>query len=64
MTKMLLMDDIHVSVYAPRGLPDPEASAIYRTLKLARFRRQLRQAVVAMVRRYSALRKVHIVVSR
>ena len=64
MTKMLQMDELHVLVYAPRRLPDPEASAIYRTLKLASFRRQLRQAVTAMVRRYSALRKVRIVVSR
>jgi hypothetical protein len=58
---MLLMDEFHVSVYAPRGLPEAKYGAMHGALKLARFRRQLRQAAL---RAYPALRKTRVIVSR
>ena len=63
MARMLLMDEFHVSVYAPRGLTDPEYKAIKRVLNLARFRQRLRQAAITVAGRYSALKKIRIVVS-
>ena len=64
MTKMLLMDEIHISIYVPRSLPEAECGAIYRSLRLMRFQRQLRQATLGVVRRYAALRKARVTVSR
>ncbi len=64
MAKTLLMDELHISIYAPRGLPDWDYEAIYRTLKSAGLQRQIRTAVKAALRRYPALEKVRIVIAR
>ena len=36
MAKQMLMDEIHISIYAPRSLPTRGHRAIQRTLRLAR----------------------------
>jgi len=64
MPKTLLMDEIHISIHAPSGLPDRDHRAIQRTLSLAGLQRQLRAAVVAFFQRYRTLEKIRIVISR
>ncbi len=64
MTKMLLMDEFHLSIYAPRKLPEASYDAIVRILKSAAFRRELRQAVLAVFRGHAALRRTRVIISR
>jgi hypothetical protein len=51
------MEQHHVTVYAPRGLPEAEYEALHRTLNNPRFRVQLLRAVLRVVRRHPSLRK-------
>jgi hypothetical protein len=64
MPKGILMDELHVSVSAPRGLPSTAYGAIHRALHARRFRAELRRAVRAVFRRQPSLRQVMVVVSR
>ena len=62
--KYLLMDEIHISIMAPRGMPVRKYRAIRRTLKRAGFERRLREAVRAVIRHYPALTNLRMVISR
>ena len=64
MPKAILMDEFHVTFSAPRGLTEREYDAIYRTLHLQRFRRQLRQAVKGVAGRHRPLGTARIAISR
>jgi hypothetical protein len=55
MAKPILMDEIHVTLFAPHGLREEEYDAIYGTLTNRRFRGDLRRTVgevVAGIQRY------------
>ncbi len=64
MAKAVLMDEFHLAVFAPRGLPAGDYAAIRRTLDARRFRTALRGAVHQVCRRYLPLRRVRITVTR
>ena len=64
MAKAVLIDELHVSLFVPRGLPEEEDAAATRTLKGKRFLAALRQAVLKVVRGHAALAKVQVTISR
>lgn len=64
MTKILLIEQFHLSVFVPRGLGDAAAAAICRTLGGAGFRAALRRAIQDVFRRYPALRHVRVTLTR
>ena len=64
MAKAILMDEIHVTLFAPRGLREEEYDVIHRTLTDRRFRRDLRRTVGEVVRRYPASQMVRVSVTR
>ena len=64
MKKAVLMDEFHLAVFAPRGLPAADYAAIRRTLNARRFRAALRGAVQQLCRWYPPLRDVRITVTR
>ena len=45
MAKTVLLDELHLTVHAPRGLPEPEYAAIRRTLARAHFHAALDRAI-------------------
>ena len=64
MAKAILIDEFHLTVFAPRGLRDSAYDAIRRTLDERRFQADLRRVVRGVVRQYPALGKVRISVTR
>ena len=64
MARRVLLDEFHVTVYVPAGLPDVETDAIKQALDDAAFRLQLRRAVSAIFRRHAALAKAKVRLSR
>ena len=64
MPRKILMDEFHVSVTAPRGLPKAEYAAIHRTLTSRRFQKRLREGVGNVFRRHPSLRKTRLAISR
>jgi hypothetical protein len=58
------MDEIHATLFAPRGLHEEEYEAIHRTLTDRRFRGDLRRTVGEVVRRYPVLRIIRVTVTR
>jgi hypothetical protein len=64
MTKGMVIDEFHWTVFAPRGLPDQECQAIRRTLEDRRFQGDLRRAVRDVARQYSSLDMVRVRLSR
>ncbi|HYT89737.1 MAG TPA: hypothetical protein VEL76_13600 [Gemmataceae bacterium] len=63
MPKAIQMEQYHVTVYAPRGLPEEEYDAMHRTLIDPHFRTELRRAVRRVVGRHPSLRKVKVTVT-
>ena len=64
MAKRLLMEEYHLTVFAARGLREPQYRAIRRALDSRRFRTELGRAVRQAFRRYPALQQVRIQLSR
>jgi hypothetical protein len=64
MAKALLLDEFHLSVLAPRGLPEADYQAICRILATARFRAELRRALRAVWRAYPSLGPTRVRISR
>jgi hypothetical protein len=60
----LLLEQFHLDVYIPHGLPVAEVEEMRRTLKSAGFRSRLRRNVGAVFRRYAALRKTTFDISK
>jgi hypothetical protein len=58
------MDEIHVTLSAPRALQEEEYDAIHRTLTDRRFHADPRRTVAEVVRHYPALAKVRVTVTR
>ena len=64
MSKTVLLDEIHVTVLAPRGLKDNEYMGTSRTLHSRRFLGALRRSVRHVIRNYPTLRRATVKVSR
>ena len=62
--KLLIAEELHVTLAVPRGLPEREVRAVYRSLLRKGFVQCVHKAVVAVLRRRPALAKVRITVSR
>ena len=55
MARLLVMEEFHLTVYVPRGLPEAEYRAIRRALNSRRFRGRLGRALRAVARQYRSL---------
>jgi hypothetical protein len=64
LTKVIIIDEFHVTVLVKQGLPETEYATIHRTLNGKQFRADLGHSVRTVVSRYPALRKVKIKVSQ
>ena len=64
MARNLLIDEFHLTLFAPRRLKEEEYEAIYETLNDAQFLTQLRRTVRDVVRRYPSLSKVRVSITR
>ncbi len=60
MPKSILIDEFHLTIFAPRGMPDARYVAMRRTLSGRRFQRDLRQAVRAVFRKFAPLSKTRV----
>jgi hypothetical protein len=60
----LVIEEIHITVVVPRGLPAIEYRAIRRTLAGIGFSTRLKRAVDEVCRRYPSLRNARQTVSR
>lgn len=59
---MIVMDEFHIAVTAPRRLPEATYRAMRRSLNGRRFRADLRRAVRDVFRRHPALRKARVTI--
>jgi hypothetical protein len=64
MAKSILIDEFHLTVFAPANLPKTAQTAAIRTLKSKRFQAGIRKAVADSFRRYASLRPVKFTLSR
>ncbi len=64
MARRLLLDEFHVTFFAPRRLTAGEVDAIRRTLDNAGFRAALRRAVRQSVRQFPLLNQLRMRLSR
>jgi len=64
MAKLILMDEFHVTASAPGGLRESQYQAMRRALDGAALHADVVAAVRAVFRRYPALRRVRVRVSR
>ena len=64
MPKRILMEQFHLTMTAPAGLPKMEYDAMRRTLQRKRFQKSLREAVRKVIRRHPSLRKLHIAIEQ
>jgi hypothetical protein len=64
MAKLVLFDEIHISVLVSQSIGDSESNVMHRVLTSARFRTGLLQAVRVLIRQYSVLDRTQITISR
>lgn len=64
MAKTTVIDEFHLSVRVPAGLPDGRAAAIRRALDGRRFQARLLRAARRACRRHPALRHAELRLSR
>ena len=64
MAKNLLIDEIHLTVFAPPGLRAESCRAVRQALRSARLHTALRRAIQGVFNRYSALGKVAFTLTR
>ena len=64
MTKLIVMDVIHITLLVPTGLNTAESETISQTINDASFTEDLRRAARRTVRRRSELNKVRVRISR
>jgi hypothetical protein len=60
MTQMLILDEYHLTVLAPRGLIKAHRRRISKVLNRARFRQELARAVRAVFAHYPEMRQVRV----
>ena len=64
MARSLLMEQLHISLYITRGMPEKEAARIHRTLNGARFLRRLTKTLRRFLRSQHSLAQVRCTVTR
>ena len=64
MARIILMDQFHLSIYAPRGLSGQEYDSIRHTLDAPLFRVGLRRVVRRFCRREPSLARVRVRLTR
>ena len=64
MPKSILMDEIHVTVFAPAGLRKADADTMLRTLRSRGFQRSIWQSVREAFRRHPSLKKTKFRIER
>ena len=64
MAKGMLIEEVHVAVVAPRGLPAAAYDAMRQALDAAGFRRRMRRAARAVVRQAPPLSQARVRVTR
>ena len=64
MAKLILIEELHLSLRVPKVLPDVEQRAVYRTLNARRFHTKLVRAVLEVIQGEAALRRVRVTLSR
>ncbi len=64
MAKAILMEEFHLTVFAPSGLPETEYNAIHRALNTTRFRASLGRAAREAFRNDPALAGVRVTLTR
>jgi hypothetical protein len=64
MAKTLLIEEFHLSVRAPSGLPERTYEAMRRTLDDPCFQAELRRATRDVCRRYPALARARVTLTR
>ena len=64
MARNLLIDEFHLTLFAPRRLAAEEYEAIYQTLNDAHFLTQLRRTARDVVKRYPSLCEVRVSITR
>ncbi len=63
MARLILLDQLRLTVLIRGDLPDPQARQMARLVNSARFRRKLMRAVRAVFRQHPELAKVRVQVS-
>jgi hypothetical protein len=64
LVRSILVEEFHLTIRAPPGLPDDEYLAMRQALDEKRFRAELRRAVRAVLRRRPALSKARVGLTR
>jgi hypothetical protein len=64
MARSILIDEFHLSVYGPRGLPEAEYEDMRRMFDDPAWQAELRHAVRAVFRSRPELRKVKVTLTR
>ncbi len=64
MAKFILLDEIHVAVQAPAGLPDDEIDAIRSTLLSRRFKARLNRRLRKLFAEFPVLTRLRVAISR
>ena len=64
MAKSTLIDELHLTVLVPAGLPRVNQDAVARTLKSQRFQARLRDALRKFLSAYPSLKSVKFTISR
>ena len=64
MARQIVMEEFHLTMLAPRGLPEAEYRSIRRTLDGKRFRVRLASAARRVCRRFAGLRQISVRLSR
>jgi hypothetical protein len=63
MARLILLDQLRLSVLAPGNLPEPEARKVARLVSSARFRRKLLRALRAAFRQHPELARARVQLS-
>jgi hypothetical protein len=63
MAKRILIEQFHLTVFAPRKLPGVKYDAMHQTLSRERFRGRLLRAMKRVCRRYRTLSRAKVKVS-
>ncbi len=64
MAKLIVLEEFHVTVLAPQGLPATEYGKIHRTVNTALFVTRLRHAVRPVFRREASLSRAKVRLSQ
>jgi hypothetical protein len=64
MAKRIMIEEIHLHIFAPAGLPPARYVAMHRTLVGKRFLSRLKRAIQDMVRQFASLNQTRITITR